>query len=114
MTEIENLEEHRKIAQETVAKRDEVLKLYENDVFKRVVIEGFCRDEAVRCANAAGNPGIEERDEKQLLQMSMAGGHLVRYLRTIIQQGDASEGSIKEIDEHLDAMRADNADEIEA
>lgn len=111
MNQIEEMELSRKALQERVEKRDEVLKLYDNDKFKSLILEGFCRDDAARCVAAAGNPGTPERDEKQLLGMAMAGGHLKRYLMTIIQQGDQAENEITQVDEIIDELRAENADE---
>lgn len=111
MNQIEQLEEHRETLEKRVERRDEVLKLYDNPLFKKHILDGFCRDDAARCVGAAGNPGISERDETQMLNMAMAGGHLTRYLRTAIQQGDQAESDLQQIDQQLDQMRAEDADE---
>ena len=104
---IEELEKQRAEAKVSVDTRDMILKLTQNFEFRKIIDEGFIRDEAARNARLAGQPGLSELDRNNILNAAMAAGHLQRYLSANIHFGTIAENTIRQIDEVIAEMRAE-------
>lgn len=85
---------------------DRVLRLSKNRDFRELVLDGFCRDEMARLAHVSGDPGISFDDQKKASDMSRAGGHLKRFLNTILQHADAAERDLPAMEEQLNMVRS--------
>lgn len=109
MSEIQELEAQKVELKTQIEFRDQILKLSENYEFRQVVLERFFKEDAARNARIAGDPGLDEAQRKDALQMAMAPGHFQRFLSANVQMGNRAEDMIRQIDEALEELRAEGA-----
>ena len=107
MSQIQELEAQKVELAKQVELRDAILKLSGNHEFRKVVHEGFLRDDCARNARIAGDPSLDEKQQKDAMQMSLAAGHFQRYLSANVQMGNQAENTIFQIDEALAELRAE-------
>jgi len=88
MSQIQELEAQKIELTKQVELRDAILKLSGNHEFRKVVHEGFLRDDCARNARIAGDPSLDEKQQKDAMQMSLAAGHFQRYLSANVQMGN--------------------------
>ena len=89
---------------------DKAVRLAENPLFRELILEGFCRDEMARLAAVSGDPAISTQAERDIAaDMSRAGGHLKRFLNTMIRQANTAVNDIPEIEAALAEARAAEA-----
>lgn len=110
MSQIQELEAQKEDLRKQVELRDQILKLSANFEFRKVIHEGFLRDDCARNARIAGDPGLDEKMQKDALNMALAAGHLQRYLSANVQMGNQAEQTIFQIDEALEELRAEGAE----
>ena len=99
-------------AQEMVDLRDEVLRLSNNDTFKKVIMQGYFENEAVRLVHLMGDPRLKEADREAVQRDMMGIGALKRFLSNMVQMGNAAEKEIADHRETLASIEAENSDEI--
>ena len=110
MSQIQDLEAQKADLQKQVELRDQILKLSGNHDFRKVINEGFLRDEAARSIRMAGEPTLTAQEKSGLIEMALAAGHLQRYLSANVQMGNRAEETIHEIDATLEELRAEGAE----
>lgn len=103
--EIRQLEDHLENMKHFQEQSDAVTRLSNNRDFKKLIIDGFCRDEMARLAHVSGDPGLDENQRSVATDMSKAGGHLKRFLNTILQQNEVAQRDRPEIEETLAELR---------
>lgn len=111
MSEIAQFEARKAQLKKQAALRDQILKLSANPDFRDVIDKGFIHDEAARNARIGGDPALSKDQREDALQMAMASGHLQRYLSANIQMGYRADEEIKQIDEALEELRAEEGSE---
>jgi hypothetical protein len=110
MSDIQELETQKAELQKMVDLRDLILKLSKNHDFRKVIHEEFFLNEAARNAGIGGDPALDENQRKDAMQMSMAGGHLKRYLSANVMMGNQAQSTIIQIDEALEEIRTGEID----
>lgn len=110
MSEIQELEAQKESLKKQVELRDQILKLSENFEFRKVIQDGFLRDDCARNARIGGDPTLTEKQQKDAIAMALAAGHLQRYLSANIQMGNMAEETIAQIDGALEELRAEGAE----
>ena len=110
MSQIQELEAQKEDLKKQVELRDQILKLSGNHDFRKVINEGFLRDEAARSVRMAGEPTLTPVEKAGMIEMALAAGHLQRYLSANIQMGNLAADTIKQIDEALEELRAEGAE----
>lgn len=108
-TEIEQIEVTIEQAKEAVAKRDALSKLNKNKDFKKIFIEGYLKDEAVRLAHISGDSNFKQY-ESEILEAIKAISHFRQYCENLLLAGDHAEQAIVQHEQALDDIRAE-ADE---
>lgn len=107
MSQIQALEAQKIDEQKLVDLRDAILRLSGNHDFRKVINEGFLRDEAARSIRMAGEPTLSAQEKTALIEMALAAGHLQRYLSANVQMGNMAENNIHQIDGQLEELRAE-------
>lgn len=110
MSQIQELEAQKVDMQKQVDLRDAILKLSGNHEFRKVINEGFLRDDCARNARIAGDPTLDAKQQQDALNMALAAGHLQRYLSANVQMGNMAADNIIQIDEALEELRAEGAE----
>lgn len=93
-------------AKEMVAARDAALKLKTNREFKKVILEGYFREEAVRLTSMLADPGAANFQDAIIADLRAISGLQV-YLHNLMLQGDTAERSIAENESELETMRGE-------
>jgi len=78
-------------AEKRVNKAKKAIELYDNPLFKELVVEGYFEQEAIRLVGLYG-AGVLDDNQKQEVQRDMHGvGSFRRYLRNIVRDGEQAE-----------------------
>lgn len=104
-TEVEQLEQQRKNAQETIRRSDAALRLAQNADFRELFIEGYFLHEAARLVQLSGDPALTVDQRADALAMAQATGHTKRYLSVINQMAIVAERDMEELEETLEEAR---------
>lgn len=102
---IEELEASAVSAKEVVAQRDALVKLASTPEFRKLIVEGYLRDETARLTHISSEPGMTPQDRADAMAMAQATGHFKRWMNALIQMGNHAEKGIKDIDEMISEMR---------
>ena len=93
-------------AKEQVALGNSVTRLMKNKDFKRVILDGLFKNEAVRLVLLKGDPSMQsDQDQKGLLQQMDAIGSLRQYLYATEVLGKRAEGAIEDYEQELETIR---------
>lgn len=111
MNDVEQLENQIDQAKEVMKYRDMALRLNNNRDFKKLILEGFCRDECARYAQMSADPALSKEDRENAMHMAQAAGHIRRFLSVTCQMGKQAENQLADIEAELDVARAEEADD---
>lgn len=92
---------------ELVERRQMALRLAQHPDFKRLILDGFCRDEAARYAEQSTNPALSPENRADALGLAQAPGFLKRFLSVTVQMGAHAERTLGDIDEVLAEARSE-------
>lgn len=106
-TQIEELEQQHSDAKVLIERRQRAMRLASNPDFKKLIMEGFCRDDAARYAQASGDPSLDVDERADALNMAQASGHLKRFLSVTIQMGAHAERTMPDLDEAIAEARSE-------
>lgn len=115
MSEVAQLEQQRKDAEELIARRDAAIRLADNRDFRKLFIEEYFVTEAARLVQMSSDPALTPQQQADALEMAKSTGHTKRYLSMIVQMAHVAERDMEELDERiLDARSEEEADAIAA
>lgn len=104
MSEQAELELSIEEAKRIVGDRDAVKKLFGNREFKRIFVDGYFKDEALRLVGISADPTMDAK--REAIQEEIRGISLVnQYLQNIIRFGDIAQDSLSEAYETLEEVR---------
>lgn len=105
----ENLEALRKEYEEGLKLGESLERLMRNRDFKKVIQDGFLKDNAARSVKISTNIRMSQEQREAALATAQAAGYLEQYMESILQLHAKAENDIKAIDEALLEIR--NEDE---
>ena len=101
MQEAEMTEEQ---ANKVIKFKNDIEKLMKNPTFKKLITEGYFKDEPARLAQALTNPEMQDEVDQRMLQEMLRGcGHLNNYIQYALNQGRKVEAELKA---HYDEIEA--------
>jgi len=106
MSDIQDLEQGIKDAEELIGRRQMALKLSENREFRKLILEDFVVTEAARLVQLSADPALNVQQRADALSMAQATGHLKRYLSMMIQMGYQAERELPQMQNALDELRS--------
>lgn len=109
MSEVQQLEQQLKDAKYLIERRDMALRLAENRDFRTLILDGFCKEEAARWVQLSTDPALNAEQRADSLQMAQASGPLKRYLSVQVTMANVAERELPDLEEAIDAARADEA-----
>lgn len=109
--ELEGLQYQLKKAEEELAFHKKVEALTNQPLFRDVILNGYCRDEAARFITASVNPGLSMADREEAVRSAQACGELKLWLQASHSLSRDLESRIVEIKEELDNLRAEASEE---
>lgn len=111
MSEINDLIEGIKTAEELISRRQMALRLSENPDFKELFLKGFFMEEAARLVQLSGDPSLTLEQRADALEMAKATGHAKRFLSMTAQMGAHAERELPQMEETLAELRSMDQDE---
>lgn len=106
MSSVSELEQQHSDAKELIARRRMAQRLADNRDFKKLILEGFCRDDAARFVQLSEDPALPAENRADALAIAKASGHLKRFLSMQIQMGAVAERQMPELEEAIVEARA--------
>lgn len=83
-------------AQDNIAHKQALTRLYENADFRKIILEGYLQKEAARMVHAKAEPSLQsESDQLQLTRMIDGLGYFRQYLNKVYQFGAIAEKTIE-------------------
>lgn len=107
MSEIVQLQAQLEFAKSVVEQRDLVSKLSGNREFKKLIVDGFCKEECARFTHNSTDISMSVEDRADSLGMAQAGGYLKRWMNFLIIMGNRAEQDIVQMNETLAELRAE-------
>lgn len=105
--EIEQIELSIEEAKKLVDRRDQLRKLTTNREFKKIFLDGYFQEEAVRMTHILADPALTNH-RQQIIEALTAISHVRNYLHQINLQGDMAEREISEMNVALDEIREES------
>lgn len=99
---------------EQVKKAQDLQKLVQNPLFRKVILEEFCVQECARYAQLSADPTLSAEQRADALGIAQAAGHLRRWLDVIRRMAQTAEGTISTIEQNLDILRASTDEDVES
>lgn len=102
--QIEQMEVSLEHAKELVERKRQAEKLGSNREFKKLILDGYCQQEAARLVSLSGDPQMKEHRDEIFADIE-AIGRFQAFLRTTIQIGRQAEAEIADYEFEIDALR---------
>ena len=106
--DIETIELSIEEAKKLVQAADSLDKLMSNREFKKIILEGYFKDGAVRCVQAYGDPNLSEYREEIMKDISGIGS-LQQYLHKIRMTGNMMRQQIEDLEGEREYILAEDA-----
>jgi hypothetical protein len=106
MSDIQDLEQGIKDAEELIGRRQMALKLSEIREFRRLILEDYMVTECARLVQLSADPALNVQQRADSLAMAQATGHLKRYLSMMVQMGAVAERELPQMQAALDETRS--------
>lgn len=104
---VEGLEQQLSDAKQQVERAKTAVRLYNNRDFRKLIIEGFCRDDSARFVAQSGDPALSPEQKQDALNLAQAGGHLRRFLSAQVQLGATAERELADLEMELEEARVE-------
>lgn len=104
---VEGLEQQLSDAKQQMERAKSAIRLYSNKDFRKLIIEGFCRDDSARFVAQSADPALSLEQQKDALNLAQAGGHLRRFLSAQVQLGATAERELADLEAELDEARVE-------
>ena len=114
MPRLNQLEEQLVDTKALIERRDNILQLSENHLFRKVIREDFMVEEAARYVRESGDPALTDAQRQDALNIAQAAGPLKRYLNMQIALGDQAASSIENLEAAIEEMRVEEQMEAPA
>ena len=93
-------------AKAVIEKKRLLEKLMSNREFKKVILDGYFKEEAIRLVGVSADPNPQLVQSRDQIQLEIQGISLLRnYLRTIMQFGEIAEREVAAFEEELENTR---------
>jgi hypothetical protein len=111
MSELTELQEELKVQEGIVATKDAVERLLNNADFKKIILEGYIKDEMHRHMTLAicDKLSVEDRELNNSLAKSAAA--LSNYLETLVQMGRIAEEDVAQLGEQIEEVMTHKEEE---
>lgn len=105
--DIEQIEISIEHARELVERKNLAIQLADVPAFKKLILEGYFKDEAARLAHLLSDPSLPKEHREFVANDINGPGALKRYMQTIVRMGEQAERDIADAELELDELRAE-------
>jgi len=106
MSELQDLEQGIKDAEDLVSRRNMAIKLAGNHEFKTLFLDHYFTTEAARLVQLSADPILDSNKRADALAMAQATGHMKRYLSMMVQMGAVADRELPDMHAALDELRS--------
>lgn len=106
MSDVKEIELSLEHAKGMVDLKRSVERLTNNRDFKKVILDGYFKDEAVRLSSIAGDP-LFAKDRADIFLAIQGISSLYGYMQRVVRMGEIAEREVKDYLEELDDIRGD-------
>lgn len=106
MSELTELQEELKVQEGLVASKDAVERLLNNGDFKKIILDGYIKDEMHRHMSLAICDKISVEDRELNNNLAKSAAALSNYLETIIQMGRIAAEDVAQINDRIEEVQA--------
>lgn len=110
MSEVEQLNEQREGLMGLIERGEAARRLAANPDFKKLVLEGFCRDDAAAYVQLSQDPALPKENREDALNIAQASGHLKRFMSVTIQKAQQAKQTIDAVDQALVEARQEGGE----
>lgn len=111
-SEIREVELNIKEAQKLVDMNKSLERLRNNKDFKKLILENYLKDEAVRLVHLKSDSNMQDEKSQTIIVNDInAIGSFTQFLNTVRFQADMAQNAIAECEQVLDELRSEGADE---
>lgn len=107
LSQVAALEKQEADAKQLLERRQMALRLYTNRDFRKLILDGFCLNDAARYAQLSADPMLTKEQQTDSLNLAQASGHLKRFLSVTVQMGNGAEDELANLAEALAQARAE-------
>jgi len=101
MSDLQDLQQGIKDAEELIGRRNTAIRLSTNPDFKELFLDGYFQEEAARLVQLSSDPALDPMQRADALSMAQATGHAKRYLSMMVQMGAHAERELPAMNEAL-------------
>ena len=99
--------------EKTIARKDALVRLHNNDDFKDVILKGYLDEEAIRLASMSGimdHPGVSH----EAVMSGVKGiGVFTLFLQNVMRAGNVAENELEQYRKEMEENRYLEEDEVE-
>src|SRR5690349_19821357 len=92
---IDELEQNIEGLQAQIDRRDQVLKLQNSPLFRKVILDAFCTVECAKYAQESADVSLSLEGRQDALGYAQAAGFLRRWMSMVVTQGNQAEKDIE-------------------
>lgn len=86
----------KEIYEHQIALMEAIDRLYDNEDFQLLIVDGYLRDECARAIKASTSCSLSKEQREDCTAMAQAAGYLQQYLITIHNQGEIAKSNLDE------------------
>lgn len=86
----------KEIYDKQIALMESIDRLYDNEDFQKVILEGYFKDECTRTIRASTSCALTKEQREDCLHMAQATGFLQQYLLNTHTQGEIAKNNLAE------------------
>lgn len=102
MTKVELIKKHMESAAKSVELADNIEKLLKNGLFKKVILNSYFEDEAVRLVSLLSNGSLQDAENQKNITNAMRGiGELRSWFDAMIQRGMHARKTLADLEKEL-------------
>ncbi|QDH83774.1 hypothetical protein KMC57_gp54 [Achromobacter phage vB_AxyP_19-32_Axy24] len=100
-------------AKQQIQEAEELRKLVNSPLFKKVILQRFCVEECARYAQLSADPSIPAEARADSLGIAQAAGHLRRWISVVERQAKQAMDSIPGLEDNLEQLRVQSDEDFE-
>lgn len=98
---------------EAVKQAEELRKLTDSPLFRKVILQRFCVEECARYAQLSADPSLSPEQRADALGIAQAAGHLRRWISVMERMAKTAVDTIPQVEESLEIIRQTPEDELD-
>ena len=106
MSNIQQIEDSIAQSSKVIAKRDALLRLYENADFKEIILEEYLREQAIRMTYLYGSGALQAEAKAEIERDLHAVGAFRQFLKAIVTNGNEAVSDKESAEWQLEEYRA--------